>query len=235
MHNNEVTYDKKWDTENNKALRKKVLDFLGPRSGCVCDVPAAWAQEVSWLISWMNSKFGIRYELSTHFGYFVDRNFFKLLFVNPWMSLTHNYSRIPEHLKRYRTRKVWYKAFAKNISSAYSELKHSLKIIKRQIVGRLHNWRKDPTITISQVKEKFGSLRIYYSINDPVNQKSIEEDIEFHIKSAEIMLSQKGAYYSIDQMYDWASTTYNGDTPVKKYPYREFIDTIRRNKDTKWN
>lgn len=127
MYNNEVTYDPKWNTEENQ----KALDELNPlleETECWSDCPLSWAQEVLVLIK---------------------------------------------------------------------ELKNR-------------------GVHITQVKEKYGELRVYHSG---------DEDIDKLIYKCEIELAKKGAYYSLDELKESKIFRYDSDgNEIVTYPYKELLE-----------
>lgn len=242
MYNNEVTYHDKWDTEENKRLRDETIKFLGPRSYCRCDVPLSWAPEVNKLIKDIHSKYGIRYDLSSYYGYMYPRSLFDLLLKKPLKSLFY---KTPEHMKKYYEDKPFYHRPLSNMKSFFGSYGYAFSVIKRNVIGTIYNRLFKPRVNISQVKEKFGSIRVYFGVlvDEKSNYKSneitrpgsvsftskssneIEEEIELMIKKMEIALAKKGAYYTLESMKKWSSSTWDeNDNKITKYPYKELID-----------
>lgn len=218
MYNNEVTYDKKWDTEENIRYQKKCMKILEPRARCMSDVPRAWAKEVYQLLNFINKKYGIQYDLSSFRGWRVDQRVFVLLVKKPFMSLTHNYNRVPDHLKKYYTKKPLHKKILSNIENAISNISQGISILYRDVIGSIYNKLRKPQVRIDQVKEKYGTLRVYCSASP-----EIEEEIDRLIKSLEVSLCYKDAYYSPKELYNWSTTRYDGDKKIETFPYRKFL------------
>ena len=142
---NEITYHKKWESPSNLDAQRRALEFLGPRSRCLCDVPAMWAKDVSMLLKSLQVFVGIKYDLSSFHGYNYESNFFKLLFVAPFKG----------------------KISVKSLKHHYS---YAFKVIKRNIIGYTYNTLFRPQMQISQVKEKFGHFTFYYYAEPEVEQ-----------------------------------------------------------------
>ena len=79
------------------------------------------------------------------------------------------------------------------------------------------------TVIIEQIKEKFGSLRVYYSTKDGSSVNS--DEIDSLIRETEVKLCRKGAYGSLKGLYNSYVIRYVDNIPETRYPYREFIST----------
>lgn len=181
MYNNEITYDPKWDTEENRRLANLVMKFIYQRALCMSDVPLSWAKEVNELITAIHKRYRIAYELSSWNGYYINVSLSKII----------------------RATGLYFAIF------------------KRQIIGTLYNKLFKPQVRLSQVKEKYGQLRVYFDVIGP---NDIENDIDILIRQTEIKLAKKGAYYSIGNIIQWSRTTYENDEPVTTYPYKDLLE-----------
>ncbi len=66
----------------------------------------------------------------------------------------------------------------------------------RLIWYTIYNLIRRPRIVLGQIKEKFGTLRIYYTCTEKDGTGTeICDSIERRIKATEILLSAKGAYW----------------------------------------
>lgn len=77
------------------------------------------------------------------------------------------------------------------------------------------------TVIIEQIKEKFGGLRIYYSLKDGHLVGS--DEIDSLIRETEVKLCRKGAYGTLKGLYNSYVIRYVDNIPETRYPYREFI------------
>ena len=78
------------------------------------------------------------------------------------------------------------------------------------IYGKLYNKVMKPKIFLGQVKEKFGTLRVYYNA-EPWVQNYVEEQIQ----ELEVKLANKGAYYPPEDLYNWHSSSYDYSNTYK--------------------
>ena len=153
MHNNEVTYDNKWDTKKNKHYKDLAMEFAN-RGALPRDIPLSWAREVYFFFCKLDKEFGLRYD-TNHYRSRTMPGFFTLL-----------------------------KMLFKNREEAK-------EVIKKKVYGTYYNLRYKPKVHVSQFKEKFGYVRIYYDAPEDIKPK-----IEKYIHNLEISLMRKGAYHS---------------------------------------
>ena len=86
MFNNDVTYDERWGTsENRKYLRKLENKYLH-RSICSPSCPVGWAKEVYDLLEHLDSEFGIAYNTTSMDGFMIKSNPIKDIFVSSTVS-----------------------------------------------------------------------------------------------------------------------------------------------------
>lgn len=223
MYNNEVTYDKKWDTFMNKKYQKQAMELVQDRSYCCCDVPLAWAKEVNELLQEINNKYGIQYNTISYRGYTYTRNLVELLIKAPFKALFY-----------YHTVKDWEISYAerkgkptpkggyrvkKNIEGFVHSIKYAFNVIKRNTVAYFYNKFRKPQVGISQVKEKYGELRVYFSAPG-----ALDDVIEDMIRRTEIKLSKKGAYYPLESMVKWNTSWTEDGKEIKRFYYKEILD-----------
>src|SRR6185369_5088302 len=162
MYNNEVTYHDKWDTEENRKWQDK-CDSYTMRCLCMSDVPKAWAKEVCELLEEIDKEFGIRYVINYHYGLSVRFSFWKSLF-GPFQILWDKpYLGKPEEMSNLIFLK---KSLRHNIKKPKRFLYAYVGLVKRGfflLKGTVYNWWREPKVYISQIKEKYGELRIYHS------------------------------------------------------------------------
>lgn len=201
MYNNEVTYNDKWNTPENKGFLKKLDDEFFHRSICSPDCPLSWSVEVYQLLKQLDKEFGIKYNNQTVKGYTITENSkLKRIFIRPfvktYLDLIKKPKRHPKasdeaysvtlsRYKEYRTIKNVVETFIFHIS-------YGLSTTYAQLKADAYNFVFRPKITLSQVKEKYGTLRLY--IDYPRDQSDYINNL---ISKTERMLSEKGAYYKL--------------------------------------
>ncbi len=181
--NNDVTYAEKWDTMANNAALKKVVDKYFDRSVCYPSCPVSWAPEVLELLERLDKEFGIARNEQTILARTPDLPLYKYLFVATFNNLKYN-------LTKAKTNKV---LNAKK--SLKRDLRYALKVFNVRYVNPILNRVLKPKIHLSQLKEKFGYLTIYFQCDD-----EYKEYINNLIYETTIKLSNKGAYYPLDKV-----------------------------------
>lgn len=240
MYNNEITYHKKWETKYNKRFQRKCMDFISERSLCMCDVPLAWAEEVYRFLMMVEKKYGIAYDLNSYHGYYYSKKLLNLLFKKPFKALFTVPSRqwaiqmskhyendgkaIPDSLKKLINPKITC-LIKQQLYAFFDTYSHGLKIIYRNMIGTLYNWYRKPLVSIQQVKEKYGTLRIYFDAEEP-----IEKQITHEIRKLEIALAKKNAYFKLENMVKWSIIYDENGNTVTKFPYKEIIE--QQNKES---
>jgi len=184
---NERIYNDKWKTEENKKISKKLNNLLEVKVPLHCQVPLSWAKEISDLIKLWEGQHGIVYTQEIYFNsYRVDFDLKSLKTLYYDLKNFFFNRKQPSKL----TGNDWQKhAFKRS-------LKAPLVIIYRKIVGRFLNFKNKPTLYISQIKEKWGLLTVYYTVVNCTNPKYIEDMIEYDIKRVSEELIKKGVYYN---------------------------------------
>lgn len=197
MYNNEVTYHDRWDTEENKVYRDKCYRLIRGKTLCMSDIPLAWSKELYELLSYLDKEFGLGYNppfifqltLKNFFNSFVRypiKHFFKKPFIYP------ETKDVPlERIKR-RFNSFWW-----TLSCNWTRLVIDLK---RRVVNKI----RKPKVFLSQVKEKYGTLRVYYGCPE-----YLDKHIDKLIRGVEVKLSLKEAYFPLQELYDWGSTSWN--------------------------
>jgi len=84
MYNNEVTYNKKWETPENKAALKKLYDKFFDRSYAAPSCPIAWAPEVLELLELLDKELGIERNTSTIGAYYVQGTPLEWFIIGPF-------------------------------------------------------------------------------------------------------------------------------------------------------
>lgn len=208
MYNNNITYNKKWETEENRAWLKKLDDKYFDRSQCAPDCPAAWAQEVFELFEMLNISLGIERNTSTLRSYYVRgsiKDWFLIdpikgaynIFINQFFKPKPDYQTKAHSILEKLTR----------VASAFTHpFGYGFRCIKVLHINAILNRIFKPKLRLSQVKEKYGYLTLYIDV-DPAHEVWVQAEI----KKVEIRLALKGCYYSIESLYESTSSRYVGD------------------------
>ena len=212
MFNNDVTYDKKWDTpENQKALdiiQKKYFS----RSTCGPSCPTAWAPEVLELFQYLDKEFGIGRNVSSLGGYVAQSTWWYCWTINPFVATFKSF--VKYFIKSgIDPRNKWQLEYhnklsiLKRIEYTFNAFTHSFRygnsLFRMQVMNPFLNYIYKPKIHLGQFKEKYGELRVYFSCPD-----YLDEHVNYMIHKTEIKLALKGAYYPVESFYD-ANTSYN--------------------------
>lgn len=199
MYNNEVTYDDKWDTPENRTALKKLEKRFFDRSECGPDCPVAWAPEVLELMESLDKTIGIRRNEDTLRGYYIQGNPLKCFTIDPWMNAwkTLSYYFLSKKSEFYKERGLIYnlKAVA---DSFFRPFGYGARAAKVLYLNPILNKRSKALLRLSQVKEKYGTLRVYHSSPDMYH-----DFVEAEIRKCEVKLAAKGAYFPIESMWDW--------------------------------
>jgi hypothetical protein len=217
MYNNEVTYDKKWDTKENIELNNKLMLKYGRITRSSSDCPTSWSKEVLELLSTLDAKVGIlKNEEDLDLKYF-----FKKLLISPMSNAFDSVKYVVEspYCDKSFLEKIAYvhKSFFYPLQSAFDH-------IKAVTYNKLYNKIKNPKIHLLQFKEKFGTLRVYVSCPD-----YLKGWIDQQIHLTEIKLSIKGAYFSIENLYTWSHTEY---VHGQDFKYTNIVAVQEENKET---
>jgi hypothetical protein len=194
QYNNHVTYDEKWNTPENKAAMKKLYPYLR-RTRCGSDCPDSWAVEVLELVKKVEKLYGIRYHASTRWGYSSEGDIKHLTWLvkdllgKPYI---HTYGEMKKPTTMDYIKK-WFTGLPERLSSFSSRINDYVRYV---LWGRFYNWYRKPQVSLDQIKEKFGTLRFYFSA-----PYWIDKHVDEMIMETEIKLSEKGAYYSLLSLY----------------------------------
>ena len=94
--------------------------------------------------------------------------------------------------------------------------RYAYRLAQQRFINPLINRILKPKISLGQVKEKYGTIRLYIS-----GPEYITEYIEKLVRKMEIRLAQKGVYYPVESFY-YANTS----SWVESGDYK--VETIRR-------
>lgn len=198
MFNNEVTYAEAWKLPENIAaseiLNKKFLN----RTNCSSDCPIAWASEVLAMLEDFDQKFGIRYNESSMGGYRIQGHIFHMILVSPWKgflsSFRHNMFGKPIYrdysgLKVVKTPRSFKNRLKDIVDNTVDPLSYAMRAITVRHINPILNRLENRQLDISQIKEKYGSLRVYHNASGWMG-----EYIKAEIEVVEKKLIDKGCY-----------------------------------------
>lgn len=211
MFNNDITYDKKWNTPENLSALKKIESKYFDRSWCYPSCPTGWAPEVLEMLEYLDKEFGIQRNTGTMRSYYIKGNFFEHFFLSPykelWQSLYNNFLKssskesweaayyskpIPTRIKRV-------------LDSFMRPIQYGVRAFKVVYVNALINKVLKPKIRLDQIKEKYGRLELYFSSPD-----YLDEHINTLILKTEIKLAMKGCYYPLESLWGYETSWYCG-------------------------
>jgi len=191
MCNNDVTYHEKWDTLANNAALKKLDEKFFDRSVCSPHCPVGWAPEVLEMLEYIDQKYGIARNTSTIRAYRITNTMFELFFKAPFNGVVYALKTKEDHRKRQFN-------FKQRLSKAKGELVRTLTYARKafmvKYVNNLINKVLKPEVELSQIKEKYGYLTLYFYVENPEYKK----DIDRLVRETVIKLATKGAYYPLE-------------------------------------
>lgn len=203
MYNNEVTYDKKWDTPENKAAWKKLDDKYFDRSEASPSCPVGWAPEVLELMETLDKEFGIMYNESTLRAYYVQGKPFDHFITGPfkgmWSAFYNNFIEKIDPEKTWlveRRNRAVIVRLKGVVDAGLHSIRYGMRAFRVTHINPVLNKIFKPKIRLGQVKEKYGSLRIYFSSPD-----YLDSYIEKLIAKTEVKIAMKGCYYPVETMF----------------------------------
>ncbi|HEX9804391.1 MAG TPA: hypothetical protein VGA67_01810, partial [Candidatus Dojkabacteria bacterium] len=174
---NQRIYHDKWKTEDNADNLRKLRKITDLKVPLASDVPESWSAEILALVKLWEGQHGIEVNTSSIFRSY-NVGFFE--------SLRNAYYDIKSFAFSKNRHKKYY------IERAISRVK---VLLIRKIFGKIINSYSKPMLRITQIKEKWGSLRVYYNVVNCANPKYVEDMIEYDIKRVGEELVKKGVYY----------------------------------------
>lgn len=214
MYNNETTYDKKWVTAENEAAMDELESKFFPRSYCGPSCPVAWAPEVLALLNDLDSKFGIARNTESMGGYRIQGNPWLWFCINPWRGfmielrrqfVAKKTTKPNMRLRRFDTLNG-YQRVGEVIKAGIHPIKYGFRALKTRHINPIINYILRPKITLSQIKEKYGGLTLYYNAEFPYDKY-----VEHEIKRTVVKLAVKGVYYPLTTLWDMKSQFTVGD------------------------
>lgn len=208
MYNNEVTYAKEFDTEENKRAYKELEAKYFDRSYCAPSCPIGWAPEVLDLLERIDKELGIERNTSTIRGYYVEGTPFEWFLKEP---ITNFFSSLKEMITGDESVRNYYPTFRSKVLRLVKDttmpILYGNKAIRVKYINNLINNLKKPKFRLDQVKEKYGELNIHYACPD-----HFKDWVDKEIRKTIIKLSQKGCYYPLESLYNYATIEYVSDT-----------------------
>jgi hypothetical protein len=247
-YNNGITYHKSWDTSENRRWNELLHNRYLERPYCSSDCPLAWSKEVYELLDMLDRKFGIEYNTSSIRGYNFKGSPLRWFVLDPLKSITvahieylmcKSISQENQWLVKHWPKslvdrlKAFPKRFFDSVISLPNYTVQALRKTKVAYINRILNRVLRKQIQLSQVKEKFGSLTIYFS-----SPNYLDEYIDDEIRRTEVKLALKGAYHPLESFWNsyngWATGTKHhpdvitteskgGTSYVKKTVYRNIL------------
>lgn len=193
MCNNDVTYSEKWDTVENNAALKKLDEKYFDRSICSPSCPVGWAPEVLEMLERINNEFGIARNTQTIRAYRVDKSMLELIFKTTYVNARYALKTVKDR----REGKVY--SIKERVQRAKDEaiesLEYARKVFMMRYVNDLINKVLRPKVVLSQIKEKYGYLTLYF--NSPPEHEAYIRGL---VREVTIKLATKGCYYPLDTL-----------------------------------
>ena len=177
---NDRIYHKKWETPELIKIKKRLTRKLEIMVPLNCSIPLSWAEEIEDLLDLWENQHGIAY---TKQPYWNSYNYtYKEILLRFWQELKR-YIKNPK--SEFSDRKLWlYRAFRPVVGKPI-----------RYLFGKFWEAYRKPTLHITQIKEKWGTLRVYYDLS-PRSHHSEKSMIEYDIKNIGEKLTKKGVYFN---------------------------------------
>ena len=142
-------YDKKWDTPENLKYKKKVMNKLLLKSPLYPTIPASWAKEIYNLLELWESQHGISYPKTACY------KSMNLTFIGRLKRTFYNIKHLIKNPKK------------RNLQDVLNDFKAIAYLSFRLTIGQLINKysKPRPSLNIIQVKEKWGTLRVYFDMS----------------------------------------------------------------------
>lgn len=227
MFNNDVTYDKQWDTPENRAALAKLERKFFHKSECRADCPVAWAPEVLELMETLEKELGFAYNTKTIGGYYIKGTPYDWFVKEPFGGIVSAFkSNIlnkprdwtkPRGENGFRPYKTIGGRFLGFLGGFFGPMGYGLRALKMKYVHPLLNKILRPKIVLGQLKEKYGYLTCYFHTTD-----AYREFVDIEIRKCSLKLALKGCYYPIENFWDASTqyavgTEYNPDTISATY------------------
>jgi len=204
IYNNDITYADKWETPENLKALEIVKKKYFHRSVCYPSCPTAWAPEVLEMLEYLDKEFGIAYNEDSIMAYRVSGRWYWHFTAGPWVnmfkSIRYNFLRFKfkdewerEYYKE-KTLKKRLKSIGESFTHSYS---YGRNVFRVQVVAPILNRIRKPKIHMSQLKEKYGRLELYFRAPD-----YLEQHIEYIFAKAKVKIALKGAYYPVETLYN---------------------------------
>lgn len=226
MYNNDITYDERWNTSENRKYLRKLEDKYLHRSECSASCPVSWAKDVHDLFEHLNSEFGIAYNETSIDGFMIKGSLIKDIFIRPIVGFMSSiYSALikpyfsEDYVSTYYRKMSLSSRIGVALRAFYYPIEYGARSIMCMTIYPLLNKIRKPKIVLSQIKEKYGELNIYFTAPD-----WLKEHLDLKIRETELKLAMKGCYYPVESFY-YASTSWYCGTQFHPTEYATKIVT----------
>lgn len=194
-----------WDTAEARAAEATLYNNYFLKSTCSSDCPTAWAPDVLNFFAMLDKEFGIQHNTETMGGYTVNGSIWELFVKDPIQSLIEAFksnflSKEPQKRDPLTKKKSHYN-FGEKLKNIYNDLGYSYSYAYRGFkvrhINPLLNKIQGNQVKFEQFKEKYGSLRFYYSAPE-----HIELLINKELNKLEIRLALSGTYSTLEHLYN---------------------------------
>jgi len=175
---NSRMYGKEHTNTNSEKYKKKAEKILKTKAPLHCRIPHSWAEEVYKLLKVWEDQFGIVHTQRETYDSFNNERYIYNFLVELRNIIKHPNSKGMRY------------AFIK-------QLKSSTTIIYRKTFGKIIDHYKKPILHITQLKEKYGRLVIYYKIEGKGvcgNGSVFESIVKYDIDTVREVLQSKGVH-----------------------------------------
>jgi hypothetical protein len=218
----ENTSDMMTKIRNNKDLAK-LHGFLN-RTDAYSYCPVDWTPEVLELLEELDNTLGIKRNTQTIDGMLIEKSYKSYIKIAIesfyyFSKRTIQYGWQYENKYGYKRSDTIEKNALQKTKSIFDlsmfPIVHALKAIKAKTINNILNKIHKPKIVITQIKEKYGTLRLYY-IADPIYRTYVDD----LIKKAEVKLAKRGVYScSIEDMWNIKEQITFGDNAYCQEDY----------------
>lgn len=190
-------YGSKWYTPEAINALKQIEPLL-LRAACPSQVPLSWGVEVLELLTLLDTEFGIARPTSHVFGYRIHGTMFDWLLLRPLRTLVAEAKSVfmAPAIQNVSVVRNAYLKLNSAVMLSLDQFIYGFRCIKYRHINNLLNVVFRPKLELIQVKEKYGTLRVYYS-----GPSYLNDHIDFLIKKTEAKLSVKGAYTDLQTLW----------------------------------
>jgi hypothetical protein len=160
---------------------------------CSSHVPNGWAKECYELLEYLDAHLGLKYKKWDHMESWCFRKLweFPLDDVRGKSAQYYHIKNRVKYSKDTKAQLLWKKAKFKALAFPRS-WKFAIKTLAFIYWNRVKNKYSNKLIYLEQIKEKFGTLRVYTS-----GPQYLWDEIQDKVRETEIKLSKKGVYWEL--------------------------------------